>query len=261
MEHACIHVVVHEEHAPFAVPLHVVLHPLEHPPVQVVLHPPVHVVLHPVEHPPVQVELQLEQVAVFAVPVHVVEQPPEHPPVHNVLHPPVQVVLQPVEQPPEQVELQLEQPLDVAVPVHVVEHPPEQPDEQSEEQEEQLDEVDDPEQLDEQSEEQEAQLDDELFVQVLRQSVTFGSIFSPQLFSTVVNVLPSATKPRKGTAFVTIVLKKSLRQIGGCSFFEFPSSFILTIFNNFVNVSFSRIVSLFLHYVLAAFFLLVQDYC
>lgn len=191
--------VEHEEHAPFAVPLQVVLHPLEHSPVQVVLHPPVQVVLQTVEHPPVQVELQLEQVAVFAV--------------------------------PEQVELQLEQTVDVAVPVQVVEHPPEQPDEQSDEQEAQLVEVEDPEQLEEQSDEQDAQLDDaELFVQVLRQSVTFGSLFSPQLFSTEVNELPSATKPRKGTAFVTIVLKKSLRPKEFCSFLKFLSSFIFKYF-------------------------------
>ena len=162
---------------------------------QVVLHPSLHVVLHPVEHPPVQVELQLEQSAVFAV--------------------------------PEQVELQLEQPVDVAVPVQVVEQPPEHPDEQSDEQDAQLVDVEDPEQLEEQSDEQEAQLDDvEVLVQVFRQSVTFGSLFSPQLFNTLVNVLPSATKPKKGTAFVITVLKNSLRPKEFCSFFKFLSSFM-----------------------------------
>ena len=61
--------------------------------------------------------------------------------------------------------------------------------------------------------EQSEQADDvALLLQLLLQLITCLSISSPQLFNTPENVLPNATKPKKGTALVTIVLKNSLRE-------------------------------------------------
>jgi len=115
------------------------------------------------------------------------------------------------------VELQLEQPEVFAVPEHdelqelhtedfaVSLHPLEHPDEHEEQTVDEVDEL----QLDEQLE----QLDDvALLLQLLLQLITCLSISSPQLFNIPENVLPNATKPKKGTALVTIVLKNSLRE-------------------------------------------------
>jgi len=115
------------------------------------------------------------------------------------------------------VELQLEQPEVFAVPEHDELHelhtddlavslqPLEQPDEHDEHPAEEAEAL----QLLAQFEQPE---DVALLVQLFLQSVICLSISSPQLFKIPDRVPPNATKPKKGTALVTIVLKNSLRE-------------------------------------------------